>query len=135
MKAISVRQPWAWLLIHGDKDIENRDWYTRYRGEIAIHAARGMTVQEWQDAVEFVANFNEELANRIPGPHLLTRGAIIGTMDLRDCTTASPSPWFQGKYGFLLGTPKPCDPIPVKGALGLWEWTPDVAIQGKECCS
>jgi len=127
MKAISVRQPWAWLLIHGGKDIENRDWPTGFRGRIAIHAAKGMTVQEWQDAADFVADFDEHLANRIPGPHVLVRGAIIGTMELQNCVARSYSPWFQGKYGFMLSDPQPCDPIPIKGALGLWEWDSQTA--------
>lgn len=122
MKALSIRQPWAWLLIHGPKDIENRDWLTRYRGPVAIHAAKGMTREEWLNCVEFVMNFDRKLADSIPPPDNLVRGAVIGLMDLRDCTTNSSSPWFQGKYGFLLRDPEPRDPIYVKGALGLWEW-------------
>jgi len=42
MIALSVRQPWAWLLLNG-KDIENRDWYTKYRGPLAIHASKGIS--------------------------------------------------------------------------------------------
>lgn len=37
MKALSVRQPWAWLIVNGYKDIENRDWSTQQRGRIWIH--------------------------------------------------------------------------------------------------
>jgi ASCH domain len=40
MKALSVRQPWAWLIIAGHKDVENRSWTTTYRGPLLIHAAR-----------------------------------------------------------------------------------------------
>lgn len=36
--ALSVRQPWAWLIIHGYKPIENRQWSTTHRGLILIHA-------------------------------------------------------------------------------------------------
>ena len=50
MKALTVKQPWAWLLIHGTKDIENRNWPTSLRGEIAIHAAKGMPRGEYADA-------------------------------------------------------------------------------------
>jgi hypothetical protein len=39
MKAITVRQPWAWLVVTGKKDIENRTWRTHYRGKLLIHAA------------------------------------------------------------------------------------------------
>ena len=62
MKAITVRQPWAWLLIQGTKDIENRDWPTNVRGQVAIHAAKGMTRFEYEDAWEFVAHFDPLLA-------------------------------------------------------------------------
>jgi hypothetical protein len=39
MKALSIRQPWAWLIIAGIKDIENRRWATNHRGPILVHAA------------------------------------------------------------------------------------------------
>ena len=53
MKALSIRQPWAWLILHGGKDIENRDWATRFRGRVLIHASKGVTQDEWSDAWEF----------------------------------------------------------------------------------
>jgi hypothetical protein len=40
MKELSIRQPWAWLIIAGHKDVENRSWTTTYRGPLLIHAAR-----------------------------------------------------------------------------------------------
>jgi hypothetical protein len=123
VKAITVRQPWAWLLIHGTKDIENRDWPTRYRGEIAIHAAKGMTRDEYEDAKDFVWHIDHDLSSCMPEPRELARGAVIGTMHLRDCVTASKSPWFQGRYGFVLDCPSPCDDYYVQGALGIWEWS------------
>jgi len=48
MKALSIRQPWAWLIAHGHKLYENRDWskynpHKRQRGPILIHAGQGMT--------------------------------------------------------------------------------------------
>jgi hypothetical protein len=121
MKALSVRQPFAWLLIHGTKDIENRDWRTSVRGKIAIHAAKGMTRAEYEDALWFVGEFAPTLATEMPKFEELVRGAIIGTMVLRDCVERSKSPWFQGRYGFVVDCPEPCDPIPIKGALGFWD--------------
>lgn len=73
MKAISIRQPWAWLILHPDlqgeerahaiecrmlKDIENRTGPTRYRGEILIHAAKGMTRAEYAGVEDWLA-FNK----------------------------------------------------------------------------
>ena len=40
MKAISIKQPWAWLIISGYKTVENRKWYTAHRGDILIHASK-----------------------------------------------------------------------------------------------
>jgi hypothetical protein len=43
MRALTVRQPWAWAIIHGGKDVENRSWTNRYAtGLIAIHAGVGL---------------------------------------------------------------------------------------------
>jgi hypothetical protein len=47
MKALSIRQPWAWLIVNGYKDIENRSWATKFRGPVLIHAAKGMTGAEY----------------------------------------------------------------------------------------
>jgi len=54
MKALTIRQPWAWAIFHAGKDIENRDWPTRLRGRIAIHAAKGMTRDEYESALFFI---------------------------------------------------------------------------------
>ena len=40
MKALSVRQPWAWAIIYAGKDVENRTWPTRYRGFVIVHASQ-----------------------------------------------------------------------------------------------
>ena len=40
---LSVRQPWAWLLCEGLKDVENRNWRTNYRGELFIHAGKSFS--------------------------------------------------------------------------------------------
>ena len=53
MKALSIRQPWAWMILYAGKDIENREWPTRFRGRVLIHASKGMTHDEWEDAWEF----------------------------------------------------------------------------------
>lgn len=131
MKAITVRQPWAWLHIYGGKDIENRDWYTAYRGPIAIHAAKGMTYSEYEDARDFVRSFDPRLSERMPMASDLVRGAVIGTMVLRDCVRDHRSPWFQGPFGFVMDAPTPLDPISSRGALGLWNWESDAERRTK----
>ena len=80
--AISVRQPWAWAIIHAGKDVENRSKIAITRGgmsghtHIAIHAARGMTRDEYESA----ATFMETIDVIAPRPDELLRGGIIGSV-------------------------------------------------------
>lgn len=123
MKALSVRQPWAWLILFGGKDIENRDWRIAYRGPLLIHASKRMTREEYDDAAA--------LAWRLGRVHLplrdgLDRGAIIGQVEVVDCVERHDSPWFFGKYGFVLQHPQPYTPIPWPGFLGTFDVPEDL---------
>jgi|SRR5882672_765658 len=135
MKALSIRQPWAWAILNAGKDIENRDWPTRFRGTVAIHAAKGMTREEYDLAMEFLRD-SFQLGSEIPNPPYLNqydRGAILGLVDIVDCVTHSDSPWFQGEYGFVLANPRPLKtPIPCRGALNFWDVPAEILEQIKE---
>lgn len=118
MKALSIRQPWAWAIIHAGKDIENRRWPTNYRGRFLVHAAKGMTYGEYEDAAEDIL----QIANvRPPGFDQLERGGIIGSVELIDCVTDASSLWFGGRYGFILARPLPLPFRPLKGMLGFFK--------------
>lgn len=143
--ALSVRQPWAHAIVYLSKNIENRDWYARHparryrpNGPVCIHAAQGMTKAEYEDAAEFIEKIS---GMPCPKPHELTRGAIIGTVEIVDGVTHSYSPWFMGSYGLVLANAKPLTvPIRAKGELGFFDWQrseepwPDLAkwMQPKE---
>jgi hypothetical protein len=118
--ALSIRQPWAWLILHGGKDIENRSWYTHRRGPILIHASQGMTKAEYQEA-QWTA---EDNGIELPPFDQLQRGGIIGQVEIVDCLTHSTSPWYFGQYGFLLKNPKPLPFQPCKGSLGFFTPNP-----------
>lgn len=122
MKALSIRQPWAWLIIHGGKDIENRSWHTKFRGRFLVHASNGMTRKEHAEAYQF---FLESGAGQppfdFPSVEDLQRGGIIGSVELVDSLDTSDSPWYMGEKGFLLRDPKPLPFIPYKGRLGFFE--------------
>jgi len=119
MKAITLRQPWAWAIINAGKDIENRDWKTHFRGRVAIHAAVGMTHSQYEEACEYIRNINRRV--RIPAYEDMERGAIIGTVEIVDCVQDTDSPWFMGNYGFVLARPRRLPkPIACKGALSFW---------------
>lgn len=119
MKALSIRQPWAWLILHAGKDIENRNWPTLVRGEILIHASKGMTRNEYLDAYDFALHVNPAL--KIPHFEDLPRGGIVGSAVISDCVKQSVSPWFFGKYGYVLHGATPVDFFPLRGRLGFFE--------------
>lgn len=129
MRAISVRQPWAWQIIHQRKNIENRtrNIAGKYRGPVAIHAS---------------LKADEEALRRLPGraPEWVTAsrvfhyGAILGVVDLVDAHPGSSwceeecGPWAEpGGWHLVLANPRPLlVPIPCRGALGLWTPPTDV---------
>lgn len=118
MKAISIRQPYAWLIVNGFKDIENREWYTKHRGDILIHAAKGCTVKEWDEAMEFI----KKVCPGCPVPSLdrIQKGGIVGLARIVDCVKKSSSPWFVGSWGFVLNKPYPIPFRPMRGMLGIF---------------
>jgi len=123
--ALSIRQPWAWAIIHAGKDIENRDWATKFRGPVCIHAAKSMTRDEFDSFVSLArAMFRngDWTGDLVPEPKAFSRGGIIGVAEIVDCVDASESPWFFGRYGFVLRNPRAVEFIPVKGALGFFDW-------------
>lgn len=119
MKALSIRQPWAWLIVNGGKDVENRDWPTRYRGLILIHAGKGMTLDEYESADYFASVVAPTID--VPPRESLERGGVVGIAELADCVERSESPWFCGKYGFVLRNVRPLPFMPWRGELGLFE--------------
>lgn len=120
--ALSVRQPWAWAIIHGGKDIENRSAaavrHGMKPGRIAIHASKGMTQDEYLHA----SNFMEGIGVKCPHPSLLVRGAVIGSVTVVEVVKESRSPWFFGPCGLVLKDPAPVRPMPAVGALGYFQW-------------
>jgi hypothetical protein len=120
MKALSIRQPWASLIVAGYKDIENRSWRTSYRGPVLIHSAQR------------VADVTlEEIARRLkvaigPLPNKLARGGIIGIAEIVDCVAAHTSPWFEGPFGFVLRDARKLSFRPMPGRLSLFDISPNL---------
>ncbi|HMR18065.1 MAG TPA: HigA family addiction module antitoxin [Sphingobacterium sp.] len=144
MKALSIKQPWASLIAHGIKDIENRTWRTNYRGRIYIHvsAPKKFNVQ-MTDEQTIAATPVMKTAFEGTMPF----GAIIGEVDIVDCVINHPSIWAEKmetdvcpdtrisilrrgqKYiwNWVLANPVLYDEpiINVKGKLSLWEFRKD----------
>jgi hypothetical protein len=111
--ALTVRQPYAWLIVAGFKPIENRTWSTTYRGPLLIHAA-----------VKMHDHTIAEIERRYQVPidrDALRFGGIIGRVDLVDVVTKHSSRWFEGPFGWVLRVPAPVPFRPIRGGQGLFE--------------
>lgn len=123
--ALSIRQPWAWLIVNGLKPLENRTWPTAIRGAIWIHAGQTMTPQEYEECQAFIGGFTDI---KLPAYDELQRGGIVGRARLVDCVSKSESPWFVGEFGFVF---QEAEPVPFKecrGALGFFRLPPDLKL-------
>lgn len=117
MKCLSILQPWAWLIVHGHKAIENRKWTTSYRGDLLIHAGKGFDPEGY-------AWVRDEFPS-IALPHTgdFQRGGIVGQAVLLDVVAFSLSPWFFGPFGWVLSGARPRPFVPLRGQLGLFTVT------------
>lgn len=127
MKVLTIKQPWASLIIEGYKKYEFRSWKTNYRGKILIHA--GLNIEK-----EILKRFENYQCN-------YPKGAIIGEAELVDCVLVDEKlnkklsnidPIVYGKtnhvqnYAWKLENIKKYDnPIEIKGKLGLWNYEPN----------
>lgn len=128
--ALSVRQPWAWALIYGGKDVENRSEAAVRHGmraqvgkRIAIHAAKGMTRDEYESARDFMSSIGVSC----PPAANLERGGIIGSMFLASVVADHTSKWFFGPRGLCLIRPEAVAFIGATGELGMFSWSPNYA--------
>ena len=119
VKALSVRTPWAWLIVAGYKDVENRTWTTDYRGPLLIHAGYTQSPEGYAFAER----------QGIAVPEDLPRGGIIGIAELTEVTDRSDSPWYApGHYAWHMASPKPLPLTPCRGRLGLF--VPAIEVEG-----
>ena len=134
MQVLSVRQPWAYLIVAGYKDIENRTWYTGHRGSLLIHASKGVDPENFMPKQRA---YIESAGIVIPDSIDLPRGAIVGSVNLTnvysdgrdenllDIYDGKGSPWFEGPYGFEMADAVQFhQPIPYRGSLGI-RWARD----------
>ena len=120
-RALSIQQPWAWLIVHGHKPVENRDWPTKMRGIIGIHAGKRFD----REGYEWVRATFPDIP--LPDPDAFERGGIVGRATLVDCVEDHASPWFFGDYGFVMEDAEPLPFAPCRGMLGFFR--PDLAAQ------
>ncbi|MGL4233207.1 MAG: ASCH domain-containing protein [Casimicrobium sp.] len=133
MKCLTIRQPWAWLIVNNFKDVENRTWHTPVRGDVLIHAAKGITNKEWIATLDFVWHIDDSHELMLEQQHIIDqqRGHIIGRVTLIESADAHHSPYFVGPYGHVFINPRRCEPFPLKGQLGYFDVPDDIVSQLK----
>lgn len=115
MKAISIKQPWAFAILRLCKDIENRTWATKHRGPTLVHASKSYA----HNAPMWVHDeYKKALA---AGDDAAKAGGIVGSVNIIDCIHASSSEWWHGPVGFLLSEPKVRPFRPLAGKLNFFE--------------
>ena len=106
MKTLSEINPWGMLIIFYGKDIENRSWYTLYRGPLLIHVSKKMHWAAREILRDLQKNKMIPLELEILDRARMQCGHIIGQVELVDCIQGSASPWAeQGMYHGCYGTP------------------------------
>lgn len=124
VKALSIRQPWAYFILCDKpwaKDIENRNWPApkEMLGKwFQIHAAKECTKSEFEAGCDTARKAG---ARMLPNYEDLKRGGIVGVVRLVKCVRLSASPWFVGKFGWVLSDPYPIPFVPCLGQLGFFE--------------
>lgn len=121
---MTIKQPWLWAIIHGGKTLENRNWRPTIPAgtRIALHASRTCDSDGTWVTVR-------DLCGTAPPPERFMKlGCVVATAEYRGCVTESDSPWFVGRFGLLLGDVRVVRPVPVRGALGLWQLPTDVVL-------
>jgi predicted transcriptional regulator len=108
MKALSIKQPWASLIAHGIKNIENRTWKTKFRGRIYIHAS---SIRVKSDILEnyiseemyldYAKKLRDKGVKERTADFLYSQplSAIIGEVDIVDCVINHPSIWAEKTEG------------------------------------
>lgn len=129
MKAFSVRQPWAWLIVHNHKPLENRTRRTHYRGLIAVHAS----LQFDHAGYAWVKQNHPHI--KMPAPEEFERGGVVGEFEIVACIepgdakllTSRDAPWYMPaeppakSFAWILENAAPFRFMPCRGQLGFFE--------------
>jgi hypothetical protein len=125
LKVLTIKQPWATLIMQGDKRFEFRSWQTKYRGDLLIHAGKGIDKEAMKRLAKYI-------------PKDMPSGKILGKVTLVDCIKCDDD--FKGKclkenkdvyaiitfiekFAWQLENAEVFDePIEAKGKLSLWEY-------------
>lgn len=145
MKAITIKNPWAYLIVRGIKDIENRSWKTNYRGKVLIHVSKSCDKRFFDKTNdESYKIICDTVLNSLSKEQYYSQNScIIGEVEIVDCVINHPSIWAEKSntvyqlapeetsedypkpiYNWVLANAKMYDdPIfNVKGKQSFWEY-------------
>jgi len=126
--ALSIKQPWSWLIVQGVKDIENRNWMKKFPPRILVHAGQSMD----EDAHRALLNGRHPATDQKMDPlivgvyresiskGLIYTGGFVGVTDIIGVQEDHDSDWFMGDYGYVLANAKPLPFLPWRGQLGFF---------------
>jgi len=129
MKALTISQPFATLIASGEKWVENRRWYTTYRGPLAIHAGKGLQCLDREEIKDYptgciiatatlagcvVRELLQKKWRYEKTRHELVPGCNVTWMQVME------HPYTEGPFCWILENVQQIDPVPIKGQQGLW---------------
>lgn len=135
--ALTIWQPWTWLIAEELKEFETRGWATKYRGPLAIHAAARKVRPS-----DLTSHLIDALVSRDQFSRDLPLSAVVCVVDLVDCIPAADimdklsdrekavGLYAPGRYAWKLANVRKFPAIPAKGAQGLWRWTVPDNVKG-----
>lgn len=131
MKALTICQPYAHFIVRGEKRVENREWPTRYRGSLLIHAGKSLAWTD-QDEIARWAGVGDPMAfGEIVGIATLVDVLHIDWIERGDYDQRYPwlrdHPHTNGTWCWVLDNVRRIEPTPWKGAQGLWDF-PDASL-------
>lgn len=125
MKVLTIKQPWATLIMQGDKRFEFRSWRTKYRGDLLIHAGKSVD----KDTLNRLKNY---LPKELPLGKILGKVELVGCIKCDDnfknmCLKENKDIYaksnFAEEFAWQVTNVEVFDePIEAKGQLGLWEY-------------
>lgn len=141
MRALTLTQPWAWLVVNGHKPVENRRWHlwrAMIGTEILVHASARMTRVDYEDVVDLAAEIDPRIV--LPAFGDIERGGIVGSVRFTGCLCPTGAQetffrpkdrpwWFRDQHGFTLEAARTVPFVACRGSLGFWEVPADILAQ------
>lgn len=127
MKVISIKEPFATLIMNGNKKIETRSWKTTYRGELYIHASGKSLAKEFLDdnIIDLIKDMNMNYGN------IICKGNLVDCvyMDEKFITKIKENKmeyvcgrYKVGRYAWIFDSVESISPIAAKGKLNIWNY-------------